>query len=119
MASYRKYTDREFQYMKEHCHDRPEEVAAILNAPLRTVNEYMRQFRNGKRLERKSCTPQRYYALYNHKTDELVCTGTAKECAAALGISRSTFYSMVCKAQKGIVKKWDAYVEDYEDLEIE
>lgn len=113
-ATYRSYTDDELNYIKEHCNDNFRDVAATINAPPRTVSNYMRRFRRGDTI-RHQYPIKYYYALYIRKTDELVCCGTAKECAETLGVSVHTFYGLVHKTLNGIVKKYDVYIEPYEE----
>lgn len=38
---------------------------------------------------------KRWYTIWTADTDELVCLGSAAECAAALGISRGSFYNLI------------------------
>lgn len=111
-TKYHKYTDADVQYMREHRYDDPQEVAVVLGASMRTVDTYMRKIRKGT-LEQIGHPPLKYYALYLRKTDKLVCSGTAKECAEQLGVSMNAFYTMAHKALHGKTKKWEAYVERY------
>lgn len=113
-ATYRTYSDEDIAYMWEHRNDRPGEVAKVLNAPPHTIGIYLRKMQDGV-FTRGSYPPQKYYAVYLKKTDELVCSGTAKECAEALGIGIRAFYVRVCKALTGKTKKWEVYVEPYND----
>ena len=47
------------------------------------------------------------YTVYNNKTDlPVIVDGEARECAAAMGVSLSTFYCAVCRARKGEIAKW-------------
>ena len=59
--------------------------------------------------------PFRYYTVWNAKTDELVADGTAAECAAIMGRSRTDFYTMVSRVKRGINKKYVVLVENYDD----
>jgi hypothetical protein len=101
-------------YIEEHCNDKAKDVAAVIGASRGTVAEYMRRFRDG-RFERKQYPPQKYYALYRRKTDELVCCGSAAECAEQLGITKRLFYARAHKAATGKIKKWDVYIEPYDE----
>lgn len=108
----RKYTIEDIRYIQEHMDDGSASIAETLNAPQGTIIEYMRRIRRDAfPLEHYQLS--RYYALYLRKTDELVCSGTAWECAEALGIRVKSFYIMVHKALHGKVKKWDVYIEEY------
>lgn len=55
----------------------------------------------------------KYYSMYRAATDEIICSGTAKECADFLGIAVNTFYSMVSKWRSGVRTKWEFYIEPY------
>ena len=113
-TTYHMYSTEDLEYIKQHCRDDPRKVATTLNAPYGTVYNYMRQFRNGTFIKR-TYPPRMYYAVYLRKTDELVCSGSARECASVLNMTKRTFHSMVCKARQGIVKKWDVYTEPYDE----
>lgn len=59
---------------------------------------------------------QSKYAVYDGKIDELVVMGTAKECAAALGIEVNTLRKAMCKTKHGAYKKYSfCEVEDNAD----
>lgn len=47
-----------------------------------------------------------YYTVYLSKTDEIVATGIACDCAKQLGKTLSGFYSMVSKNELGKHKKY-------------
>lgn len=117
-TSYHTYTREELKYIKEHCYDNPKTVTAAIGGAFSTVDGYMRQFRNGT-FNRKENHPRKYYAMYLRKTDELVCSGSAKECAQQLGISCDLFRCRVHKALSGKIKKWDVYVDDYDEEDYE
>ena len=55
-----------------------------------------------------------YYTVYLNKDDTIVASGTAKECANAMGKSVNCFHSMVSKNKKGIQKKYFVVIEKYE-----
>lgn len=112
-TTYHTYTDDDLRYIEEHCNDNPEDVASVIGASKRTIAAYMHQFRNGTFI-RKKRLPEKYYALYRRKTDELICCGSAEECAEQLGITKHTFYTRAHKAASGKIKKWDVYIEPYE-----
>ena len=113
---YHKYTDEDLEYIRTHCRDDYKEVASVIGAPPNTVRIYMNRFRDGT-FVKKSFPPQKYYALYLRKTDELVCSGTAKECAASLGINTRSFYKMAHTAKHNQCKKWDVLIEPYEEID--
>ena len=109
---YHRYTDEELDYIKAHRYDSPSAVAAKIGSSPGTVECYMRWFRQGRRIHNPK---SKFYALYLRKTDELVCSGTARECAEVLGIKPKSFYVMVHKVLHGKTNKWDIYVEEPEE----
>lgn len=55
----------------------------------------------GKTGKRKRVRGKRsWYTIWKADTDELVCCGDAKECAAFLGISKGSFYGMLAEQRK-------------------
>ena len=114
---YHKYTDDDLRYIESHCRDNPADVFAVIGGSQRTVREYMRRFRNGV-LQRHQYSPRNYYALYLRKTDKLVCSGSAKDCAEQLGVTLRNFYALTNKVLHGKIKKWDVYIEPYEETSL-
>lgn len=55
---------------------------------------------------------KKYYAVYRRKTDELICCGSAAECAAAMGRSTDSFYCMVSRVGKGKNRRYEIYKEN-------
>lgn len=47
-----------------------------------------------------------YYTVYIAKTDEIIASGIASDCAEQLGKTLNGFYSMVSKNTLGIHKKY-------------
>ena len=111
-STYRKYTEADIQYIKDHLYDRPQDVANALKAPYGTVLAYMNQYRDEAGISRRH-PASNYYALYLRETDELVCSGSSRECASVLGIDHQSFYKMICRIRNGKTKKWDLYIEPY------
>jgi len=57
-----------------------------------------------------------YYTIYLTKTDEIVASGTSKECMKQLNKkSLNSFHSLVSKSQKGIREKYTVYKEYLEE----
>ena len=55
-----------------------------------------------------------WHSVYLRKTDELICSGTATECAKTLGMKGVTdFNILVHKVRKGTNKKYEIYSEPY------
>ena len=60
----------------------------------------------------------RLYTVYDNRTDYPIIAGaTAREAAEAMGVTYSSFHSLVTKAAKGIVRKWTFIVEFADDDE--
>lgn len=113
-ASYHTYTQEDLDYMRDHCNEKPRKVYSVVGGTYGTVRNYMSQMRNGT-FRRTKGTPHYYYAIYLRKTDELICTGSAKECAEQMGISINAFRTLVCRSRNGEIKKWDVYAEPYKE----
>lgn len=57
-----------------------------------------------------------YYTIYLTKTDEIVASGTGKECMKQLNKKTlNSFYSLVSKSLKGVREKYTIYKEYLED----
>ena len=57
-----------------------------------------------------------YYTIYLTKTDEIVASGTSKECMKQLNKKKiNSFYSLVSKSLKGVHKKYTIYKEYLEE----
>ena len=52
-----------------------------------------------------------YYTVYLNETDEVVASGTAKECAAQMHKTVNGIHSLVIKSRKGVHKKYTVVVE--------
>ena len=70
-----------------------------------------------------SLSPRAFYTVYNRKTDfPVMIGGTAKECAAAMGITIGSFYTIYTKTQKGnrnSGQRWEIFHDDPGDMEVE
>ena len=75
----------------------------------------------GRRNSRPS--PRAFYTVYNRRTDfPVMIGGTAKECAAAMGITVGSFYTIYTKIQKGnrdSGQRWEIFHDDPGDMEVE
>ena len=71
---------------------------------------------------RLSSNPTRY-SVYNRRTDlPVIIGGTARECAAAMGIKFNSFHGIYTKLKNGNKKasrKWEIFRDDPEDMEEE
>lgn len=59
-----------------------------------------------------------YYTVYLKKNDKVLCSGTARECADAMGFGKknatsrlNTFHSVVSKTRAGMVSKYSFCIE--------
>lgn len=58
----------------------------------------------------------KYYAVYLAKTDQLIVSGNSEQCRQKLGMSSlDSFYSMVSRARSGQNRKYEVYIEDWEE----
>lgn len=62
-----------------------------------------------------------YYTVYLNATDEIVASGSARECAKQLHTSIDCFYSLVSKTSQKKIKKYSFISEPYfnQDSETE
>lgn len=67
--------------------------------------------------KRKLQRPFNYYTVYDLKTDEIIASGNAQECAEQLGVTLNTMYKTVMLSKRGKSKKYYVLVDDNtEDL---
>ena len=59
----------------------------------------------------------KYYTVYLRRDDTFVCCGNAMECAKAMGMTLTTFYSTVCRTLKGENRKYEILVDTSSDVE--
>ena len=65
------------------------------------------------------------YTVYDNRKDypcPVIIGGTARECAAAMGISLASFHTIWTKLKnrnKRATRKWDIFRDDPEDMEDE
>ena len=86
------------------------EVAEETGIPVKTVRWARRYYK--LRYNKGHKPPLKYYTVWNMKTDEMVASGTAQECAAIMGRSIADFYTMVMRVRKGKNRKFAVQVED-------
>lgn len=53
-----------------------------------------------------------YYTVYDKKTDEIIASGNARECANQMHRSVESFYCTVSRNRRGIYSKYVVVVED-------
>lgn len=61
----------------------------------------------------------KYYTVYLNATEEILVSGTARECAKKMNKSLNCFYSLVSKNTLGHQKKYTVYSEPLDDNEDE
>ena len=59
----------------------------------------------------------KYYTVYLRRDDSIVCHGTARECAAVMGMKLTTFYPTVYHTLKGKNRKYEIVVDTQSDDE--
>ena len=57
------------------------------------------------------------YTIFHAGTDDVVVTGTAKQCAAALGMKLTSFHTTLGHIAEGTYHKYDFQREGYYDVE--
>ena len=58
--------------------------------------------------------PINYYTVYLNKTEEIIASGTAEECARQLNTTTGVFYCIKSRAMSGKIKKYSVVTERYE-----
>lgn len=86
-----------------------QQIAKRLNRSLAMVARWCH--RTGREAHKNPVKPQKLYSVYLRKTDELVAFGTARECAARLGMTLLSFYSTVTRSQSGQQRKYEIISE--------
>lgn len=61
------------------------------------------------------CKPKNYYTVYDIHTGDMIVQGTANECAAELGMSTHSFYSLISYMRSCVESKYDIEVHNYKD----
>lgn len=81
-----------------------------------TPNRYRRSKHHFCGCECRYKAQEKRYTVYNNYTDyPVIVCGTVKECAEVMGIMPNNFYSIRCKSNKGIDKKWTIIDEKDDD----
>ena len=62
---------------------------------------------------------RKYYTIYLNATEEIVVSGTARECAKKMNKSLNCFYSLISKTKLGKHKKYSIYSEDIDEGDSE
>ena len=60
---------------------------------------------------------RKYYTIYLSAKDEIVVSGTARECAKKMNKSLNCFYSLVSKNNLGKSHKYAVYTEDLDSID--
>lgn len=59
----------------------------------------------------------RVYSIFRAGTNDVIVTGTAQQCADALGMNLMSFRSMITRISAGTYYKYDYQREEYYDVE--
>lgn len=57
-----------------------------------------------------------YYTIYDAKTDRVMASGSAVECAEALQMGLISFYSMVTRVRNGETKRYAVVVDNFKEV---
>ena len=60
---------------------------------------------------------QMVYSIFHARTNDVIVTGTAEQCAEALGIKVSSFRSLLSRISAGTYHKYDYQREGYHNVE--
>lgn len=55
---------------------------------------------------------QNWYVVYDKKSDSILVTGYAEECARSLGMTLHSFYSLVSRVKKGTNNKYEVSIDN-------
>lgn len=66
-------------------------------------------------MARRGSVARTYYTVHLNKTDEMIAFGTAKECAAMMGMGIWSFYNTVSRCRMGKNKKYSIVTEALDD----
>lgn len=53
-----------------------------------------------------------YYVIYDRKTEEVLASGYANECAEQLNMTMHSFYSMVSRVKRGTNVKYEVEITE-------
>ena len=88
-------------------------IADAMGLNYNLVQKYRNEMGLPVRRVKRPYKKQHTYTVYHAKTDTLLAFGTVDECVSMLGYSNYTnFYSMVSKAKKGALKKYEVLIEE-------
>ena len=73
--------------------------------------------RKYKPIGRPPNNPDNYYTVYNAKTDDIIASGNASECARQLDIRLNSFYKAVTNSNRGESKKYYILTDKEKDIE--
>ena len=59
-----------------------------------------------------------WYTVYDALTDEVLASGTAPQCAKAMGMNLGSFYCAVDRTQRGVQHKYEFYKEHIKKEEL-
>jgi len=56
-----------------------------------------------------------FYTVYLNRNSRYITSGTAKQCARALGMTRQSFYNVISRARRGAIEKYCIVARRAED----
>lgn len=84
-------------------------------------NKFLKNWRRCCRTAKPSYekNPMRTYTIYLKKNDRILASGTAEECANQMERSVGAFRSLVSRANRGKTKRYEIYIYDVDEEEME
>lgn len=92
-------------------------IAQKLGLKYSTVRYNRRKMRLPLNVGSFSDQRTRRYCVYDAKTTQFIIEGTAKECAAELGIKVETFYKLFTIFRQGVTRRWEIYYAEAPDFD--
>ncbi len=91
-------------------------IAATVGCGANTVRSHMKK--RGVPVSQRLGRPEIIYSFYLTKTGKLLCTGTLRDCAEALGLSASSMPGIIRKTRTGRMRKYRIQSWDPSKLEV-
>lgn len=96
------------------------QIADAVGCSIATVHKWRTKAGLPVTESRAPSPPRMYYTIYDAKTNELLASGSAKLCARMLGMSMSSFYTIMHRARHGMQQKYTVLEEPYKaDQEVD
>lgn len=81
------------------------QISEAVGLPYWQVGYYLRL--EGRKPNPYRYPPKKEYTVYDARTDALLATGSARECASMLGLTLGSFYSVVSRGEHGLRGKYE------------